>query len=81
LVDVDVGFHYSCSDCGLFSCWWFLRPLRHHTVTRDCGCEVVMVLNILLILTVVWEVTLCNSSDSYQLSGETSCLHLQGGGK
>jgi hypothetical protein len=40
-----------------------------------------MVLNIVLILTVAWGVILCSSSDSYQLFGETSCLHLQGGGK
>jgi len=40
-----------------------------------------MVLNILLNLTVVWDVMLCSSLDSYQLFEETSCLHLQGGGK
>jgi len=78
---VDVDFHDSSSDCGLFSCWWFLQPHHHHTVTKDCGCEVLMVLNILLILTVVWDVMLCSSSDSYQLFGETSCIHLQGGVK
>jgi len=69
------------SDCGLFSCWWFLQLHHHHTVTKDGGSEVLMVLNILLILRVVWDVMLCSSSDSYQLFGETSCIHLQGGGK
>jgi hypothetical protein len=64
-------------------CWWFLQPHNHHTVTKDYGCEVLTVLNVLLIVTVVWDVMLCSSSDtrSYQLFGETSCLHLQGGGK
>jgi len=80
LIDLVVGFHDS-SDCGLFSCRWLLRPHHHHTVTKDCSCEVLMVLNILLISTVVWDVMLCSLSDSYQLFGETSCIHLQGGGK